>query len=41
LQRIWRNSIFALSHAMAQPTVNYEIYGKARLGVQPTITATL
>jgi alkylation response protein AidB-like acyl-CoA dehydrogenase len=41
LQRIWRNANFALSHAMAQPTVNYEIYGKALLDVRPNITAML
>ncbi|MFI5611457.1 acyl-CoA dehydrogenase family protein [Amycolatopsis sp. NPDC051903] len=41
LQRIWRDANFALTHAMAQPAVNYEIYGKALLGVQQNITAML
>ncbi|WP_326836607.1 acyl-CoA dehydrogenase family protein [Amycolatopsis rhabdoformis] len=41
LQRIWRDANFALTHAMAQPAVNYEIYGKALLGVRPNITAML
>ncbi|MGW4487105.1 acyl-CoA dehydrogenase family protein [Amycolatopsis sp. NPDC004368] len=40
LQRIWRDANFALTHAMAQPAVNYEIYGKALLGV-PNISAML
>ncbi|MET7991623.1 acyl-CoA dehydrogenase family protein [Amycolatopsis sp. NPDC005232] len=41
LQRIWRDANFALTHAMAQPAVNHEIYGKALLGVRPNITAML
>ncbi|QRP49105.1 hypothetical protein [Amycolatopsis sp. FDAARGOS 1241] len=41
LQRIWRDANFALTRAMVQPAVNYEIYGKALLGVQQNITAML
>jgi alkylation response protein AidB-like acyl-CoA dehydrogenase len=38
LQRIWRDSNVAMRHAMALPAVNYEIYGKALLGVEPNIS---
>jgi alkylation response protein AidB-like acyl-CoA dehydrogenase len=38
LQRIWRDVNVAARHAMAQPAVNFEIYGKALLGVEPTIS---
>ena len=41
LQRIWRNANVGSSHAMAQPHVNYEIYGKTLLGVEPNITMYL
>ncbi|AHH18566.1 putative acyl-CoA dehydrogenase [Nocardia nova SH22a] len=38
LQRIWRDSATAARHAIVSPQVNYEIYGKALLGVDETIT---
>ncbi|HEX4362333.1 MAG TPA: acyl-CoA dehydrogenase family protein [Pseudonocardia sp.] len=38
LQRIWRDANVAMRHAMALPAVNYEIYGKALLGVEPNIS---
>ena len=38
LQRIWRDSATGARHAIVAPTVNYEIYGKALLGVDESIT---
>ena len=38
LQRIWRDSATGARHAIVSPTVNYEVYGKALLGVDESIT---
>jgi alkylation response protein AidB-like acyl-CoA dehydrogenase len=38
LQRIWRDSSTAARHAVAAPIVGYEVYGKALLGVEDSIT---
>jgi alkylation response protein AidB-like acyl-CoA dehydrogenase len=38
LQRIWRDSAVAARHAIVSPAINYEIYGKALLGVTASIT---
>jgi alkylation response protein AidB-like acyl-CoA dehydrogenase len=38
LQRIWRDSATAARHAVVSPTVSYEVYGKALLGVEDSIT---
>jgi alkylation response protein AidB-like acyl-CoA dehydrogenase len=38
LQRIWRDSNTAARHAVISPTVGYEVYGKALLGVEEKIT---
>ena len=38
LQRIWRDLNVASRHAFLNSEVNYEIYGKALLDVQPNIT---
>lgn len=38
LQRIWRDSATAARHAIVLPMVGYEVYGKALLGVEETIT---
>jgi alkylation response protein AidB-like acyl-CoA dehydrogenase len=38
LQRIWRDSATAARHAVVSPTVAYEVYGKALLGIEDTIT---
>lgn len=38
LQRIWRDSATAARHAAVSPVVAYEIYGKALLGVDESIT---
>ncbi|MFJ6730128.1 acyl-CoA dehydrogenase family protein [Streptomyces sp. NPDC091281] len=38
LQRIWRDANTAGRHAVAAPTVALEVYGKALLGVDETIT---
>lgn len=38
LQRIWRDSATAARHAVVSPMVSYELYGKALLGVEDTIT---
>ncbi len=38
LQRIWRDSATAARHAVVSPAVAYEVYGKALLGVEDTIT---
>lgn len=38
LQRIWRDSATAARHAVVSPTVGYEVYGKALLGVEDSIT---
>ncbi|MCX0275202.1 acyl-CoA dehydrogenase family protein [Nocardia zapadnayensis] len=38
LQRIWRDSATAARHAVILPAVSYEVYGKALLGVEDTIT---
>jgi len=41
LQRIWRDSATAGRHAVVDPTVNAETYGKALLGVDDHITHLL
>lgn len=38
LQRIWRDSATAARHAVVSPVVGYEVYGKALLGIEDTIT---
>jgi len=38
LQRIWRDANVAARHAVVSPTVGFEVYGKALLGVQEKIT---
>ena len=38
LQRIWRDSNVAARHAVTLPAVSYEVYGKALLGVEDSIT---
>ena len=38
LQRIWRDLHVSSRHAVINPTVNLELYGKALLGVEPNIT---
>ena len=38
LQRIWRDANVAARHAVVSPTVGYEVYGKALLGVEEKIT---
>ena len=38
LQRIWRDSNTAARHAVVLPTVGIEVYGKALLGVENTVT---
>jgi alkylation response protein AidB-like acyl-CoA dehydrogenase len=38
LQRIWRDAAVASRHAVVLPTVGYELYGKALLGVENTVT---
>jgi alkylation response protein AidB-like acyl-CoA dehydrogenase len=38
LQRVWRDSATAARHAVVSPVVGYEVYGKALLGVEETIT---
>ena len=38
LQRIWRDSATAARHAVTTPSVSYEVYGKALLGVDECIT---
>ena len=38
LQRIWRDSATGARHAIVSPAVNYEIYGKALLGADESIT---
>jgi alkylation response protein AidB-like acyl-CoA dehydrogenase len=38
LQRIWRDSATAARHAVVSPQVSYEVYGKALLGADDTIT---
>ena len=38
LQRIWRDSAVAARQAAVSPTVSYEVYGKALLGVEDRIT---
>jgi alkylation response protein AidB-like acyl-CoA dehydrogenase len=38
LQRIWRDVNVAARHAVVSPTVSYEVYGKALLGVEERIT---
>ncbi|WP_329575891.1 acyl-CoA dehydrogenase family protein [Kitasatospora sp. NBC_01250] len=38
LQRIWRDANTAGRHALAVPTVGYEVYGKSLLGIDDTIT---
>lgn len=38
LQRMWRDSNTAARHAVVLPTVSDEVYGKALLGVENTVT---
>jgi alkylation response protein AidB-like acyl-CoA dehydrogenase len=38
LQRIWRDVNVAARHAVVSPSVSYEVYGKALLGVEEKIT---
>jgi alkylation response protein AidB-like acyl-CoA dehydrogenase len=38
MQRIWRDSNTAGRHAVVSPTVSYEVYGKALLGVDNDVT---
>jgi len=38
LQCIWRDSATAARHAVVSPQVGYEVYGKALLGVEDSIT---
>ncbi|MCO4251230.1 acyl-CoA dehydrogenase family protein [Pseudarthrobacter raffinosi] len=38
MQRIWRDSATAARHAIVSPTVSYEVYGKALLGIEEKIT---
>ena len=38
LQRIWRDSATAARHSAVNPQINYEIYGKALLGIEENIT---
>jgi alkylation response protein AidB-like acyl-CoA dehydrogenase len=38
LQRIWRDAAVASRHAVVLPPVGYELFGKALLGVENTIT---
>ena len=38
MQRIWRDSNVAGRHAVVSPTVSYEVYGKALLGVDNDVT---
>jgi alkylation response protein AidB-like acyl-CoA dehydrogenase len=38
LQRIWRDSSTAARHAVSTPMVGYEVYGKALLSVEDSIT---
>jgi hypothetical protein len=41
LQRIWRDSATAGRHAVIDPVVNLEVYGKALLGVDEVVTELL
>ncbi len=38
LQRIWRDAAVASRHAVILPPIGYEVYGKALLGVENTVT---
>jgi alkylation response protein AidB-like acyl-CoA dehydrogenase len=38
LQRIWRDANVAARHAVVSPTIGFEVYGKALLGVEEKIT---
>jgi len=38
LQRIWRDAAVGSRHAVVLPPVGYELYGKALLGVENTVT---
>ena len=38
LQRIWRDAAVAARHAVILPPIGYELFGKALLGVENTIT---
>jgi 3-hydroxy-9,10-secoandrosta-1,3,5(10)-triene-9,17-dione monooxygenase len=38
LQRMWRDSNTAARHAIVLPSVGIEVYGKALLGVENTVT---
>jgi alkylation response protein AidB-like acyl-CoA dehydrogenase len=38
LQRIWRDAAVASRHAVCLPPIGYELFGKALLGVENTIT---
>lgn len=39
LQRIWRDSEVASRHALVNPEIGAEIYGRALLGVADRVTA--
>lgn len=41
LQRIWRDVNTGGRHAVVNSTVSQEVYGKALLGIEPTITALI
>jgi len=38
LQRLWRDTAVASRHAVILPPIGYEVYGKALLGVENTVT---
>jgi alkylation response protein AidB-like acyl-CoA dehydrogenase len=38
LQRIWRDAAVASRHAVVLPSIGYELYGKALLGVENNVT---
>jgi alkylation response protein AidB-like acyl-CoA dehydrogenase len=38
LQRIWRDSATAARHAIVSPQINYEIYGRALLGIPDSVS---
>jgi alkylation response protein AidB-like acyl-CoA dehydrogenase len=41
LQRIWRDSATSGRHAVIDPAVNLEVYGRALLGIEDQITPLL
>ena len=38
LQRIWRDAAVGSRHAVALPSIGYELYGKALLGIENNLT---